>query len=48
MSPGDNYKARELMLCAQIGNQIIETDIEKPEHFKPLFLYANNLHQATI
>ena len=44
----DNYQTRELILCATIGKQVAEANIEEPELFKPLFLYAESPHHSTI
>ena len=45
----DNYQTRELILCCRIADQVAETNIEEPEQFKPLYLYANGkLEHATV
>ena len=36
------------MICATIGEQVVEANIEEPELFKPLFLYAESPHRSTI
>ena len=44
----DSHQTRELILCARIGEQVAEANIEEPEQFKSLFLYAEALDTATI
>lgn len=36
------------MLTASIGKQTVEANLEEPEQFKSVFLYADSLHHSTI
>lgn len=44
----DNYQTRELILCARVGDQVAESNIEQPELFKPIYLHAADINHATI
>lgn len=44
----DAYQTRELILCARIEDQVAEANLEEPELFKSIFLYAESPHHSTV
>lgn len=44
----DNFQTRELILCARIGDQVGEANIEEPEQFKAIYLYAESVDTSMI
>ena len=44
----DDTRTREIMLCAQIGSQIGEINLEQPETFKPFVLFVNQAQGSMV
>ena len=44
----DDTRTREIILCAQIGSQIGEINLEQPEKFKPFVLFVSEAEASMV